>query len=937
MIKVKLFCNWDTSQHLHESWCKLFTPKGEGKWNNIQAVTSGQEAHYHIVFNFPRESEAKEVVPEKTIIFHMEPQGWRDRMYPKEWNPPSRTKYRYLADIANHGMVAEWHLKKSYDELIAQCEAKEDLSTQVLLRKSKTLSTVMSGATTLPGQKLRRDFIAYLEKIPDFEFWGKDASSSACYKGSLPPHSKDEGLLPYKYTYAAENSVEAGYHTEKLFDGILCECLVFYGNSHDSIEKLLHPQAYMRIDIGNPQEAYKTIIQAIKNDEYSKRLPYIREAKKKILQELHPFARIQTIIAKMTEEADFFNARVSCYYINLDRSKDRREKSEEQFRLFGIKGQRWPATLGRTLNAEDLIAQGLITADHSERNNLGVLGYIDSNVRLWRHISSLGEEKRYVASLGEGKEEKKGGEKLHLILDDDFHLHPRLMSLFPAYYSALPTDRQLVYFGLTSPMLNGPHTEQSLLPYVQPLNAYVARNTDIVQGSFAYAITSSCAKILLAQLPLSRPVDYFSPQKLTIYSLRRPRPLDVNMDFYLDRSTWEGRHTIVLHGLISVREEVSTINHVNPEAQQPLIKEIMEHRFNGHYEEAYKLLQEVKKNFHYYDEMSVVAYHIGKEEEGREALRTLVRGYPKYKKAILHYYDRVRENLRAYDLKEEIILLAHTLAKEREDKEESKAKKYNIQEARMRSPSCRTLVTACNSKFFSCARTQIASAHRYSIQDFDVYLVFDLGLSEAEVAQLCSYYKVRVQKMPEPVNDVHDFKWKLTIFNHLCRGAGSFFYLDAGGVFLGNINEIFYIIESQDIFLCEDYSQYNYTWTAPHCTKIMKATDPELMGHQLCAGITGWKGGGKYVYLLQEAYRYGKAGCLQGDYTHDYGLFHGKPIRGHRHDQSILSILKERYSAPVHDVRRYGAWDGYEQSKNAGALICVHRGGYSNFEGLMEW
>ena len=74
--------------------------------------------------------------------------------------------------------------------------------------------------------------------------------------------------------------------------------------------------------------------------------------------------------------------------------------------------------------------------------------------------------------------------------------------------------------------------------------------------------------------------------------------------------------------------------------------------------------------------------------------------------------------------------------------------------------------------------------------------------------------------------------------------------------------------------------------------------------------------------------------CVQGEKWHDYGEYKGHPIKGHRHDQSILSILRSRFCTPVQELSVYGEWRSYSHAKESNAVIYVHRRSYSNLDGL---
>ena len=113
--------------------------------------------------------------------------------------------------------------------------------------------------------------------------------------GPLPPHDKNGGLLQYKYTFNAENHSIRNYYTEKLIDGILAECLVFYWGC-PNVKDYIDERAYVQLELVDFEKDYQTVQKAINEDWHSQRLPYIREAKKKILDELQFFPRLEKIL-----------------------------------------------------------------------------------------------------------------------------------------------------------------------------------------------------------------------------------------------------------------------------------------------------------------------------------------------------------------------------------------------------------------------------------------------------------------------------------------------------------------------------------------------------------------------------------------------------------------------------------------------------------------
>ena len=283
-IRVMLYCNWTETKELCDLWNKM--SKGDYTWNNIQIV-SQEPADYYVVINSAPNNIFPE--PERTIIFRMEPYM---ENYPEMWgywaNPPTK-EYKFVGLHSQHFNNNEWHLSKSYSQLMSETvEKSEELSG--------ILSTVLSDKYRDPGHIKRIDFVKFLEKKGlKVHVFGGNKFEWNDYKGSLPEYQKDDAMFPYKYTFNVENHDIRGYYTEKLIDGILAESLVFY-HGDPSIFDQFDKRALVWLELVNFEEDYLRIKTAIENNLWEERLPYIREAKQKILNEYQFFPRLERII-----------------------------------------------------------------------------------------------------------------------------------------------------------------------------------------------------------------------------------------------------------------------------------------------------------------------------------------------------------------------------------------------------------------------------------------------------------------------------------------------------------------------------------------------------------------------------------------------------------------------------------------------------------------
>ena len=285
-IRVLLLCNWCSSKELCDIWNKM--SKGNYSWNNIKIVWE-EPCDYYCVINQPPSNIR--IDTEKTIFFKMEPHmNKNSHLWNKDWMNIPSNDFKFFGDHDVHFNNNEWHLSKTYMELKNQEIIKEE-------QLSTILTTILSDKYNDPGHIKRVDFVKFLESKNDIQVdvFGGNRFMWNNYKGSLPYHQKDQSILPYKYSFNVENFEIKNYYTEKLIDGILGETLVFY-HGCPNIKDLIDERAYVWLELSNFEKDYEIIKKAIKEDLWSQRINFIREAKQKILDELQFFPRIEKII-----------------------------------------------------------------------------------------------------------------------------------------------------------------------------------------------------------------------------------------------------------------------------------------------------------------------------------------------------------------------------------------------------------------------------------------------------------------------------------------------------------------------------------------------------------------------------------------------------------------------------------------------------------------
>jgi hypothetical protein len=285
MVNITVLCNWTSPDDLYEGWKKQ-SKDGAGSWNNIQLTSKDEDiVDVVIVINGLPSGPAKVVQQfPNALYFLMEPyapSGWER---PYDHFPPQNI---YTHDRCTN--IGEWHLSYTYSQL----------KTLSFNGKYDRISTIQSQRNVDIGHKLRLAFIDSLNDAIDtlYCYGSYQTPKIKHYMGRLPANAKEDGLRFYKYHFAAENHAIPNYFTEKIIDGILTECLVFYWGC-PNLEEYLPADSFVRLSLVNFEDDIETIRRAIAENWWEKRLPVIRKAKQIILDQLQFFPLLERIIAE---------------------------------------------------------------------------------------------------------------------------------------------------------------------------------------------------------------------------------------------------------------------------------------------------------------------------------------------------------------------------------------------------------------------------------------------------------------------------------------------------------------------------------------------------------------------------------------------------------------------------------------------------------------
>lgn len=232
--------------------------------------------------------------PSHTVLVTMEPRAW-GRPVPycqqfasivtcdSELNHPSlilRNGITWWAGINvdfKSGHVFSPSINQDFDGFMSMAPP---------LKKNR-VSLITSLKTSFPGHKKRLRFVNRLRRHPiaeHIDFFG----------GHNPVQDKLQGLLDYKYHIAIENSRLPHYWSEKIADPYLAYSLPIYAGC-PNVADYFPADSYLPIDLDDFDAAVETIRQCLYQDEHTRRMPAIREARNRVLMNYNIFELMASI------------------------------------------------------------------------------------------------------------------------------------------------------------------------------------------------------------------------------------------------------------------------------------------------------------------------------------------------------------------------------------------------------------------------------------------------------------------------------------------------------------------------------------------------------------------------------------------------------------------------------------------------------------------
>jgi hypothetical protein len=166
-----------------------------------------------------------------------------------------------------------------------------ELKNEESPNKNKELCCILSDKEMCEGHTLRKKFTKkFLEKY-NFDLFG----SVEFRNSELPNNDKNSTLVNYKYCLGFDNqdNIDNFFGTQ-FTDAILAECCPIFWCGTD-LSKHFPEGSFIQIDIRKENEIER-IIEIIKNDDFEKRIPAIKEAKRLLLDKYNVWPTIKSVV-----------------------------------------------------------------------------------------------------------------------------------------------------------------------------------------------------------------------------------------------------------------------------------------------------------------------------------------------------------------------------------------------------------------------------------------------------------------------------------------------------------------------------------------------------------------------------------------------------------------------------------------------------------------
>lgn len=295
-IKVKLVNRSSLADE--ESVYRIQSPGNAAKWGSCSFTFNPLEKNYDwlVVIDdipkiMPHGVEILSCPKENTILVTTEPSSITryGRAFAKQFhylitNQDEKVLPHPNAIRSQTGMV--WFYGKDYDSIVS-------VKHPVKIKKISTVCSNKQQGHTL--HKLRYEFTKIMEeRIPELERFGR---------GFKWIDTKAEALDDYEFHVAIENHYAPHVWTEKLADTFLGYAVpIYYGCPN--VYEYFPEDSLILIDIYDVEGSIEKIKKIISTPgEYERRLPSVKEARRRVIEEYNLLAMVNDIVQNSKEDS----------------------------------------------------------------------------------------------------------------------------------------------------------------------------------------------------------------------------------------------------------------------------------------------------------------------------------------------------------------------------------------------------------------------------------------------------------------------------------------------------------------------------------------------------------------------------------------------------------------------------------------------------------
>lgn len=268
-----IYESWDNEKTLNVY--RKMTPKCNGKWKDMEAVTDEKEADWFVVIDDTR----KNLPDDRTLYISAHPQmngyiGYVDQ-----------DKRTHKLDAKDTFGFGEWWLNYDYDYL----------SAMRFPRKTKTACCIMSNAQGEYGRTRRKEFAKLIQDRVNV--YGRIQGVG---HGELGANTKDtywfgkeDVLRDHRYSVEIDVGLTKNYFSERVFDSLLMWCMPLYWGG-TNVQDYLPTRSFRYIDIYSSGE---DIDKFLEEDPWFSCLPEIEEARQLLLNKYQVWPRVYEYIS----------------------------------------------------------------------------------------------------------------------------------------------------------------------------------------------------------------------------------------------------------------------------------------------------------------------------------------------------------------------------------------------------------------------------------------------------------------------------------------------------------------------------------------------------------------------------------------------------------------------------------------------------------------